>query len=375
MAGPPKDEFIEIGPPAGSLEGTRLESLDEILRAAQSHQGSPGSQQIPTLQPLPMSPLAPSFSSLPPLPPGGPAAPSFPSFQPIPGAEVLPPAPQLPADPFPSAPLLPPVPLPPAAPTAEPKPKGDTTVPYRPVRRPPMAVLCLLDDGRDDGEWVRIRKEKFLIGRTDGDLIVPHDPMMSGRHAEISRQQEKGRYRWFLSDLSSRNGTFVRVYNALLRHGQELLLGGRRYRFDAAPQGGTLPQGGPPANSDLSGWHKVSPLGTEEPQVPGTVRWDNVSQADLIPSLVELTLQGDGQRIFASAPDNWIGRDPLQCNILLDDPLVSPRHARLHKDAKNRWQIDNAGSLNGIWLRVSRIAIDGAGQFQLGEQRFILRVL
>src|SRR4051812_24828735 len=44
------------------------------------------------------------------------------------------------------------------------------TLPFRPVRRPPMAALCILFDGREDGEWVSIRSERCVIGRAEGDL-------------------------------------------------------------------------------------------------------------------------------------------------------------------------------------------------------------
>jgi FHA domain len=49
-------------------------------------------------------------------------------------------------------------------------------------------------------------------------------------------RRSAGRFRWHLTDLQSTNGTFVRIGNALLRHQQELLIGSRRYRFDAAPR-------------------------------------------------------------------------------------------------------------------------------------------
>src|SRR5437016_5702646 len=109
---------------------------------------------------------------------------------------------------------------------------GDT-VTYRPVHRPPMSILCVFHDGREDGEWVPLRKDKVVIGRSEGDIVIPHDAMMSGRHAEISREVIKGGFRWFLTDLKSRNGTFVRVADTPIQHGQEILLGSRRFRFDA----------------------------------------------------------------------------------------------------------------------------------------------
>ena len=61
---------------------------------------------------------------------------------------------------------------------------------------------------------------------------------MSSRHAEVVRQFEKGQFRWHLADLQSTNGTYVRIPGKVpLKHGQEMLLGGGRFRFDAAPQG------------------------------------------------------------------------------------------------------------------------------------------
>ena len=75
------------------------------------------------------------------------------------------------------------------------------------------------------------------------------------------------------------------------------------------------------------------------------------------------------------AGEYWIGRDPRQCSIVLDDRMLSPRHARLHRDAKGRWHIENAQSLNGLWLRITEIALERGGHFQCGEQRFQIKVL
>ena len=71
----------------------------------------------------------------------------------------------------------------------------------------------------------------------------------------------------------------------------------------------------------------------------------------------------------------WIGSDRVACAIVpADDPFVSPRHARLSKDAKGRWQVVNNKSVNGVWVRVEQMELAGSCQFQLGEQRFSLKV-
>jgi pSer/pThr/pTyr-binding forkhead associated (FHA) protein len=295
----PNDDYLFDN--AGQAEGpgyTRCESAEEIRKALQQHQLA----VPPQLQPLPQAPL---------------------------GATV-----DHPATPQTAA------------------------VPFRPTRRPPMALLHVLDDGRDEGEVIRLRNNTLVIGRSSGDLLIPHDGMMSGRHAELSRVNDKGRWRWFLADLQSSNGTYVRTTRVVLKHEQDFLLGGKRYRFDSAPQGAEL--------------LTQAPANTEQK----TLGWSSAKPSDLVPSLVELLPQGVGQRYFLAQPDMWIGRDPAQCTIVIqDDPMVSPRHAHLTRDNAQRWTLENAGAANGIWVRVTRIAIDGTGQFQLGEQRFMLRVL
>jgi pSer/pThr/pTyr-binding forkhead associated (FHA) protein len=244
-------------------------------------------------------------------------------------------------------------------PTLKEQVPGGDTVPYRPTHRPPTAMLCILDDGQLDGEWVRIRTAKFVIGRAEGDLAIPHDTLMSSRHAVLFRQAEGGRTRWYLTDLQSTNGTYVRVGKALLKPGQELLLGSRRYRFEA-------PGGAGPTAPVAGATGAAAPRGTQG--------WEVAVPAGTTPSLVELASRGEGPRFLLNGPEHWIGRDPSQCGVVLaNDPTVSPRHARLSCDARGRWFLENARSLNGTWVRLDRIPIDGTGQFMLGEQRFLLR--
>src|SRR5262249_1478703 len=75
-------------------------------------------------------------------------------------------------------------------PSAADKPAADDTHAYRPMRRPPLALLCILDDGKEEGEWLRLRADHVIIGRSEGDITIPHDSMISGRHAELSRRPD-----------------------------------------------------------------------------------------------------------------------------------------------------------------------------------------
>jgi pSer/pThr/pTyr-binding forkhead associated (FHA) protein len=223
-----------------------------------------------------------------------------------------------------------------------------------------MLLVCVLDDGcRDEGEWFRLRGPRAVIGRAEGDILVPHDDAMSSRHAELVRQLEAGRWRWYINDLKSTNGTYARVSKSVLRHGQEVLIGSTRYRFDAAPQGAA------PVTT-----------ATENPAQPtNTFDWEAVSAGRVMPSLIEVKTRGEGQRWLLDQDEVWLGGDPTRCKVVAaNDPLASSRHARIFKDPRGRWYVENSRSLNGTWLRIDRLPIDGAGQFQMGEQRFLMRV-
>ncbi len=240
--------------------------------------------------------------------------------------------------------------------TAPAAPAAPEASPFRPSVRPPVALLCVLDDDGDDGEWVRLRADRFVIGRTEGDLVLPHDPQISGRHAELVRGQDEDGWHWLLTDLGSTNGTFVRAGSALLKDGQEFLVGRSRYRFEAA---------------------RAEPVSAPAPATTpgGTATWNFPGVPPGVPSLVEVTPTGPGERRPLINPEYWLGSDAAACAVVpKNDPYVNPRHARLARDAKGRWHIANHRSVNGVWLRVEQMPLAGSCQFQLGEQRFILRV-
>jgi pSer/pThr/pTyr-binding forkhead associated (FHA) protein len=274
-----------------------------------------------------------------------------------------------PVDTF-AAPPLPPAatqpPAPPVAPVAH-APGSPAAVPlFKPSQRPPTALLHVFDDGADDGEIIRLRADRFVIGRADGDLVLPHDGQLSGRHAELVRQRdEEGGWVWVLTDLGSTNGTFVRAGSAVLKDGQEFLVGRTRYRFDSGE--------GEPAAPARALAGAAGSQGSPSPKA--TIAWNSNAGPLLMPSVVELTPAGPGGRTPLTKAEYWIGSDRSACAIVpADDPFVSPRHARLSKDAKGRWQVANNKSANGVWVRVEQMELAGSCQFQLGEQRFSLKV-
>jgi pSer/pThr/pTyr-binding forkhead associated (FHA) protein len=237
-------------------------------------------------------------------------------------------------------------------------PNSPGAMPFRPARRPPMAVLTICDDGKTEGEQVRLRGDRAVIGRGDGDVRIPHDAMMSTRHAEIVREADQNGWQWSLVDLQSTNGSFVRVPRATFKHGAEFLVGSTVLRFEDAALNlpGAALETGTALPTKTQGWQTMAPT-------------------DLKASLVHVTPQGLGKRFFLDSAEQWLGRDAGQAAIALtEDVQVESRHAKVARDAKGNWSIEDAGSRNGVWLRVQRHALDGVCEFQLGEQRFIVRV-
>lgn len=111
-------------------------------------------------------------------------------------------------------------------------PAKQKTLVFRPINRQPVAKLIVLDDGsREHGEEIHIRQSVFMIGREKGDLKIPFDRDISSQHAELRCHQQDGKFRWYLIDHQSRNGTFLRAYKATLSCDAELIMGSRRYLF------------------------------------------------------------------------------------------------------------------------------------------------
>jgi hypothetical protein len=258
-----------------------------------------------------------------------------------------------------SSPVVAPPPPPPIAtgsPVRQPPPPS-ATAPYRPSLRPPMAVLTVCDDGKSDGEQFRLREGRFVIGRTEGDLVIPHDGMISSRHVEITRQAIGGQQRWVITDLQSTNGLFVRISRTLLVDQSELLVGKGRYRLLApANEGSATADYSPPENA-----RNV------------TQAWGADAAAPAIPSLVELVGNSFANRVPLLGSEYWIGTDPSCAICRPNDPYCEARHARLIRDSKGTWQAEQNKTVNGLWFRVPQVVCETVVQFQIGEQRFRLR--
>lgn len=249
---------------------------------------------------------------------------------------------------------------------------GDRKTPlYCPTLRPPMAFLAVMDDGSiKDSEVHRLRGGRLVLGRDQGDLVFPAEVLMSGTHAQIECRRTNDTathsFQWHFVDLKSRNGSFFRVQRALLRDGQEFLLGSHRFAFrlpdnentEANSSGGNQPA--MPAKdpaADLMATQLVRPAGSDS-AMP-RLKWRGTTGG-------ERTYQFDRPHIV-------IGSDPATCALSIGtDAYLCPNHAKLHQTEKG-WVLEDLTSRNGTWVRLQEAKLNQATEFQLGEQRFYFR--
>lgn len=108
-------------------------------------------------------------------------------------------------------------------------PDTDGTYFYSSPKHPGPFRIVQLFEGGCSGMVVCARTQSLQIGREGGDLNFPGDPYMSGTHCSI--ESDAGTI--ILTDLNSRNGTYVRVVGEQeLKHGDYVFLGRKLLRVE-----------------------------------------------------------------------------------------------------------------------------------------------
>ena len=232
----------------------------------------------------------------------------------------------------------------------EPVPASIAEQSFRPTMRPATPRLTLLDDGESvSGEVIRLRETVTVIGRSDGDVRIPHDSLISKKHAELIREGTGLHSQWLLRDLDSANHTFVSCSTSLLQPNRLILLGSLRFRFQ--PPGAPIAAAGP---------------------VEATSRADvPKDQLGLWPALVATTSTGPDGIVPLSGISLTVGRPGAGNDIEIDDPLIAARHALITRQPSGQWQIKAMPSRNGVWVQIKTVRLTSLCRFQCGEQRFL----
>ncbi len=98
-----------------------------------------------------------------------------------------------------------------------------------------MAKLVLIFEDVEIMEYT-VASHDFLIGRALNASITLEDTTVSSRHAllELDRKSRENIPRFFLKDLSSKNGTYLdgkRISRIPLNNGDEFKIGWSTFRF------------------------------------------------------------------------------------------------------------------------------------------------
>ncbi len=120
-----------------------------------------------------------------------------------------------------------------SAPDSAPLPDAEGTYFYSSPKRSSKLSLTQLLAGGHPGMIFRARDDTLTIGREDNDINFPDDPFISGRHATVQAIDTPLGAAFVLTDLGSKNGTFLRVHDeTVLAHGDYVFLGQQLLRVE-----------------------------------------------------------------------------------------------------------------------------------------------
>lgn len=118
----------------------------------------------------------------------------------------------------------------PTAPESDQPEMDDTnTCFYGSPRRPGFFKLVQILRGGNVGMIFRAPNERVSLGREGNDINFPDDPFISGQHAMVGIDGQQ----YLLSDLGSKNGTFLRIAGRRkLEHGDYVFVGQQLLRVE-----------------------------------------------------------------------------------------------------------------------------------------------
>ncbi len=119
------------------------------------------------------------------------------------------------------------------APEQPPLPDSEGTYFYASPKRPSRIILTQILAGGQAGLVFRARDEVVSVGRESNDINFPDDPFISGRHATVQAIDTPDGSRLVVTDLGSKNGTFLRVADeSPLLHGDYVFIGQQLLRVE-----------------------------------------------------------------------------------------------------------------------------------------------
>ena len=188
-----------------------------------------------------------------------------------------------------------------------------------------LAKLVLVKADTGDGLAYQLSGTEHVVGRTEGAILFPEDPLLSPRHANFLYRDGK----LFVSDEASTNGVFIRIHTpARLESGAAFLVGEQLLQIEAL-----APDFGP------------------QPDAEGTYFYASPKRASKM-RLIQRIRGGDiGLIVRARGDSITLGREGNDVNFP-DDPFISGRHAEVSISQDGGFVITDLGSKNGTFVRI-----------------------
>lgn len=212
--------------------------------------------------------------------------------------------------------------------------------------QPSGRLIVIAGDGQE-GPSFSLVGEQMDIGQSEGTVVLPEDRYMSPRHARLVRI--KGR--WYVRDLGSTNGVFVRISAPHeLVDSDSVLLGVEVLRFEMIGD----------AESGLGPAVQHGTLVFGSPALPRPAR------------LVQRTVEGVARDVYhLHRLETVIGRESGDI-VFTDDPYLSRRHALVRRDsATGRFTLIDLDSSNGTFVAIRGDCPVGHGDsIRVGQHLF-----
>jgi pSer/pThr/pTyr-binding forkhead associated (FHA) protein len=229
-------------------------------------------------------------------------------------------------------------------------PKPPTASEPAPADEPQARLVVIAQDGTAGTEYP-ISGPHAEIGRAEGSIALTADPYVSPRHLRVSRRNG----RFFVRDLESVNGVYVRLRGPeLLRHGDLVLVGLEVLRFELV--------------SDAErGLGPATERGTRVFGSPALTRHARLCQ---------LTVEGVPRDVYYLCRDETvIGRESGDV-VFTNDPFMSRKHASLTRDpALGAFTLADLGSSNGTYLAIrGEQEVMNGDHLRVGQHLFRLDV-
>ncbi len=227
-----------------------------------------------------------------------------------------------------------------------PSPNAGKTMFFSGVQAAGVAKLVVVKANSADGLAYELGGTEHVVGRSEGAILFPDDPLVSPRHANFFYRDAK----LFVRDDNSINGVFVRIRApARLESGAVFLVGEQLLQVEALP-----PDFGP------------------QPDAEGTYFYASPKRASKMRVIQRLRGGEIGLIVRARGDSITLGREGHDLNFP-DDPFISGRHAEVSIGPDGVFTVTDLGSKNGTFARISdESPLEHGDYVFLGQQ--LLRV-